>query len=143
MSKTPAEKALFKWQLQNINVLYSSMKVLILLDLSYMSRFWTQYEAWLSMQAVTDSGLRPASEAECRHTIVPIVNANSSIAKALVEMWAEKTPEEAHIILSKPDVTVTNQSDKDEQLAKLLDFNEHVRGAFLDSGRNSATSTVH
>ena len=31
-------------------MLYLGMSVLILLDRSYSSRFWTNYEAWLSMQ---------------------------------------------------------------------------------------------
>ena len=64
--RTPAEKVYFKWMLENINVLYLSVSVLILLDLSYISRFWTQYEAWLSMQTATKDGLRPATEAERR-----------------------------------------------------------------------------
>ena len=62
--KTPEQKVQFKWMLQNINSLYLGCHVLILLDLSYLSRFWTQFEAWLSMQTATKEGLRPASEAE-------------------------------------------------------------------------------
>ena len=48
--------------LLNVNYLYLSMPVLILLDLSYQSRFWTQFEAWLSMQCVhSETGkLEPA-----------------------------------------------------------------------------------
>ena len=38
--RTPAEKVEFVHMLQNINVLYLSLSVLILLDLSYISRFW-------------------------------------------------------------------------------------------------------
>ena len=38
--RTLAERARFKWMLQNINMLYLGAKVLVLLDLSYMSRFW-------------------------------------------------------------------------------------------------------
>ncbi len=40
--KTPAEKAKFMYMLENVNVLYAGMRVLILLDLSYQGRFWTQ-----------------------------------------------------------------------------------------------------
>jgi hypothetical protein len=35
--RTPGDKVGFKWQLENINALYSSMRVLILLDMSYVS----------------------------------------------------------------------------------------------------------
>ena len=38
--RTPAEKVWFKHMLVNINILYLGMGVLILLDLSYVSRFW-------------------------------------------------------------------------------------------------------
>ena len=48
----------------------------------------------------------------------------------LLAMWSIKTPEQAHALLSMPDVTVTNQSDKDEQLPKVLKFNDDVILAF-------------
>ena len=40
--------------LPNINLLYLFCGVLILLDLSYMSRFWTQLEAFLSLRTVQE-----------------------------------------------------------------------------------------
>ena len=43
--KTPAQIADFKRMLSQVNFLYLGTSVLILLDLSYLSRFWTQYEA--------------------------------------------------------------------------------------------------
>ena len=42
-------------------------------------------------------------------------------------MWAHRTPQEAHELLSEPDVTVTNESDKQIQLEKLLSLNEEVQ----------------
>ena len=113
--------------LREVNLLYLGASVLILLDLSYMSRFWTSYEAWLSMQEPTAKGLRPAPPAKKRHTIVPIYNATESLGRTLEEMWADKTPEEAMAVLSRPDVTVTNESDKIVQLGKLKSFDETVR----------------
>lgn len=38
--RTAKEKEEFGVMLPNINMLYLGMKVLILLDLSYLSRFW-------------------------------------------------------------------------------------------------------
>lgn len=130
--KTLADKLSFKWMLENINVLYLSMQVLVLLDLSYLSRFWTQYESWLSLQVATANGLRPATDEErrSRTEIVPIYNTNSNMVDGLLAMWSIKTPEQAHALLSMPDVTVTNQSDKDEQLPKVLKFNDDVILAF-------------
>ena len=37
---TPAEKVAFKHMLSNINLLYLGCHVLVLLDMSYLSRFW-------------------------------------------------------------------------------------------------------
>ena len=52
----------------------------------------------------------------------------------LRKMWGDKTADEAYAILEKPDITVTNQKDKDVQLRKLLKLNEFTknsRGASL------------
>ena len=41
-------------------------------------------------------------------------------------MWSGMTAHAAHAVLAKPDVVVTNQSDKDTQLPKLLSLNRNV-----------------
>ena len=46
-------------------------------------------------------------------------NLPASMGGVLVDEWSNKTPEQAHAILAGQDVIVTNQSDKDIQLAKL------------------------
>jgi hypothetical protein len=98
-------------------MLYLGTQVLILLDLSYVSRFWTQFEAWLSMQFATPDGLKSAVGTQStRHHIVAIQNAaaqSDMFTKMLLDQWATKTPDEAFEFLSKPDVTVTNKSDKE------------------------------
>lgn len=50
--KSPGEHISFRWMLSNINVLYLSVNVLILLDLSYFSRFWTQYVSHCESQTL-------------------------------------------------------------------------------------------
>ncbi len=107
-------------------MLYLSMRVLILLDLSYISRFWTQYEAWLSMQTASADGLRPATTAEQRFEIIPIMNGNSSLVESLKAMWKNRTPAEAYEVLAKPDVRVTNQKDKERQLRRVQFFSDEV-----------------
>jgi len=121
-------------------MLYLGTQVLILLDLSYVSRFWTQFEAWLSMQFATPNGLISAvgntinERNNCsRHHIVPIQNAAEQAElhkRMLIQSWADKTPQQAFEFLSKPDVTVTNQSDKDGQLPKIKSLGETVQSAF-------------
>ena len=49
----------------------------------------------------------------------------------MVDLWANKSPEEAHEILSQPDVKVTNASDKDVQLGKLIELNVRAKSRFV------------
>merc|ERR1712050_341630 len=125
--RTPKDQRLFKETLPHINLLYLTTSVLILLDLSYLSRFWTQFEAWLSMQVPFADGLRPAQKSERRFTIMPILNGNSILGEGLCSTWEKKSPEEAVEVLAEDDVDVTSKSDKKEQLEKLLLFVENVK----------------
>ena len=115
-------------------MLYLGTTVLILFDLSYLSRFWTQFEAWLSMQFATPNGLKSAvGTVNARYHIVCIQGAAEQAelyTKALVDTWATKTPQQAFDFLSKPDVTVTNQSDKEGQLPKIKALDATVQGVF-------------
>jgi len=38
--RTPAEESIFRWGLTNANFLYLGCSCLLLVDLSYISRFW-------------------------------------------------------------------------------------------------------
>ena len=103
-----------------VNLLYLGLRVLALIDISYLSRFWTQFEAWLSMQEGSPDGLRPAPVSRRRVEMCCIHNATKGAEDVkLQSMWKAVTPDEAHALLSKPDVTVTNQSDKEMQLVKV------------------------
>jgi len=138
--RTAAERIDFKHMLVNINVLYLGMRVLILLDLSYISRFWTQFEAWCSMQSLSAAGLAPARSDKRRCTIIPILGANSSLVESLTLMWGSRDPHEAHTLLSKEDVIVTNQSDKEAQLPKILELSGRVRAVLSGRLVGSASS---
>ena len=116
---------MFDLFLPKVNLLYLGLSVLILLDLSYLSRFWTQFEAWLSMQEITANGIRGVQNGTAgRCKITCLHNASESLKSTLIDMWSSKTPEEAHSTLSRPDVTVTNQKDKDLMLPTVLSINE-------------------
>ena len=92
-----------------------------------MGRFWTQFEAFLSFRKCTERGLDRESGADQRYTVTCIHNAPPAFEKGLFDMWSQRTPEQAHAILMKPDVEVTNQSDKIVQLEKLAKLNEFTR----------------
>jgi len=129
--RTVMEKAEFQLMLAAIADLYLTAHVLILLDGSYASRFWTLTEAWCSMQTATPEGLRPATKAERRYTISCIHNATAETTeKGLVDLVSKKAPKEMHGILEKPDVNVTNAKDKATMLPKILKINEHVIETF-------------
>ena len=129
--RTRAEKVLFKWMLSNVNLLYLGASVLLVVDISYLSRFWTQFEAWLSMQTTSSQGLLAAPADERRCTIVCIHNASAgSEDEKLIKMWSQATAEDARKVLKSNDVVVTNQGDKDQQLDKTANLNDEVRAAF-------------
>ena len=120
----------FAIMMPNINLLYLFCSVLILLDRQYMGRFWTQFEAFLSLRKVTVEGLSSTPEAERRCTVTCIKNAPKAFGAALIEEWEHKTSEEAYDILAQTDVKVTNSADKDVQLPKLKALNELSMKAF-------------
>eukprot|EP00900_Chrysochromulina_parva_P014567 jgi/Chrpa1/23110/Chrysochromulina_OHIO_Genome00005157-RA len=117
-TRTLKEKAEFSLMLKCITDFYLTAQVLILLDGSYASRFWTLTEAWCSMQTVTSDGrLRPTTKAERRYTISCIHNATiETTAKGLEDLVSTKKPTEMYDILEKPDVNVTNAKDKSDIL---------------------------
>ena len=87
----------------------------------------TQFEAFLSLRKVSVNGLDVATEQERRCVIVPIHNAPPIMAQALVDEWGRKTATQAHGVLKQPDVKVTNQSDKEVQLPKLLALDDFAK----------------
>ena len=136
--KAESEDIEFSVMLPNINLLYLFCSVLILLDGSYMSRFWTQFEAFLSFRKVTGNGLDLTPLSERRDAIICIHNADSEFdPPKLRKMWGNKTAEEAHAVLEKPDVKVTNQKDKDVQLPKLQKLDTFAKSVVADVVRGS------
>ena len=82
----------------------------------------------MAFQEVDSHGvLRCAPEANRRCTIECIHNANEYTKLGLIDMWSNKTPEEAYNILKSEDVSVTNQNDKELQLPRIQTFKESVQ----------------
>ena len=78
-------------------------------DRSYMNRFWTQFEAYLSMRRISADGLVDVNDTTNGRAVIRLLHATPAGFKtALVQEWAFKTPEQAHAILAGPDVQVAS-----------------------------------
>ena len=109
------------------------IEILILCDLSYVSRFWTLFESWLAFQHAAREGLQMAAKHVQRYKIVCIHNAPAVMEQVLISLWQDRDTRQVYDMLSSPDITVTNQRDKFVQLPKVLSLNAdviaHFRGA--------------
>eukprot|EP00971_Amphidinium_carterae_P000931 18169-Amphidinium_carterae.1 len=127
------DEEFFKASLAKINYLYLGMQVLVLYDQQYAGRFWTSYEVFLATHRADVQGVITGGD---RHVIQCLGAARmgneKANAEALLAIWADKSPLEASNILASPDVLVTNQKDKDQQLKKLQNLNEEVQGLCLE-----------
>ena len=103
--KTLAEEYLFTKTLPHINLLYLGMSVLVLLDSSFFGRFWTCFEAFLSMQEASANGLRAATAP--RVTVKTVLGANAALKQGLIDKWSACTVEQAYMLLEKDDIEVT------------------------------------
>ena len=133
--KNDFDKLYFKMMINQggVNLIYLGAYVLSIANALYIQRFWTQFEAWLSMQRTTERGLSSAvgSPSERRYKVVGVLNAKTDIQRLQIEdMWGTATPEEAHDKLKRNDVTVTNQKDKEFFLPKIKAINRAVMLAF-------------
>ena len=55
--RKPEERTEFAHMLRHSNLLYLAASVLVLADLSYLSRFWTLFECWLALVRPSSRGL--------------------------------------------------------------------------------------
>ena len=123
-SRTHYQRTVFRWMLKNVNALFLGGSILIVMDSAYLSKFWTQFEAWLGMQRCTLQGLKPASKAT--RWVAWSIHSATSVAE-LEQRWMNKSRQEAEALLSKPDCVVTNMSDKTIQLKKLATLDQDVQ----------------
>jgi hypothetical protein len=132
-TRTTKEKAEFQLMLKCITDLYLTAQVLILLDGSYASRFWTLTEAWCSMQTATAKGLVPSTEENRRYTIKHIHTADDKHdVQGLVEKVSKKTVAEIVSHLENPDVNVTNAKDKETMLPVIRATETRILEGFND-----------
>jgi len=135
--RTREEKAEFQLMLKCVTDLYLTAQVLILLDGSYASRFWTLTEAWCSMQTATAKGLVPSTEENRRYTIKHIHTADDKHdVQGLVDKVSKKTVAEIVSHLENPDVNVTNAKDKLDMLPVISATEAHVVEGFKNGFKN-------
>jgi len=128
-TRTVREKAEFRRMLGQVNLLYLGCRVLILLDRSYFSRFWTLFEAWLAMRKVTDQGLVEAHDSGKHYHVEVLYDTDTAgeLRALLEKQWLDASWETARDKLAAPDIAVTNASDKSEQLEHLGKLDAYVR----------------
>jgi len=132
--RSARERREFQLMLLSIADLYLTSKVLILLDNTYMTRFWTLMESWCAMMTVTPRGVRAARDTEVRYSITCLHQADPKYSlPMLVEKLSTKTPREVAEMLASPDVQVTNQKDKEALLPAVRETDEHVRRVLLSA----------
>ena len=136
--RSEEQKADFRRMLASVNLLYMASTVLVLLDLGYPGRFWTLFECWLALQRGSEHGLVSAIQGEAfsaeRYQYgrayfmhLHLASRSNAARQQVIDMLGQAEPEEVFIILSSPDVRVTNQSDKDDKLAEVLHLSELVK----------------
>lgn len=133
--RSGAENDEFDVGLHNANLLYLFCSVLILLDLRYLQRFWPQFEAFLAMRTVTEKGLTPTEESKLRchvRCINAAADASEHYKRALLDTWLPKQALDAHKYLKNDDIAVTNASDKDTQLGKLMKLDDFSRNVYKE-----------
>ena len=95
LERTEEEKRQFSAQLVNLPMLFIGCRILALVDRTFPSRFWTQYEFYHGTQHVTAEGLRKATQKELRMTSIAIHTAMEAVCESLTEIWSDKTVEDA------------------------------------------------
>lgn len=109
----------FRNALDKVYLLFLGFPILILLDFSYMGRFWTSYEFFLSTREIEHSGELVQAASNSRTKIVCMGAVDDVIREPMLKTWSSCSLEQAHAKLAKVDIVVTNQTDKEQQLKVL------------------------
>ena len=126
--RSPQEKMWFRGMLPNMSRLYLGCNVLCIVDNNYSTRFWTNYEAWLSMRKASHKGLVSiANDEDKRCTIKCIMNASDEDRMKLIKRWSGASVVEVAEKLRENDILVTNMKDKADQLASALAIDQEVQ----------------
>uniref|UniRef100_A0A7S4VDW4 Heterokaryon incompatibility domain-containing protein n=1 Tax=Alexandrium monilatum TaxID=311494 RepID=A0A7S4VDW4_9DINO len=127
------ERSYYKDMLTSgVNIIYLGAKVLSLVNSTYTRRFWPQFEYILANRAISERGFEPSFGRNTVRCIQSLEQVTAEQSRTLRAQWGEKTIAEAIEILGKPDVKVTNASDKTVLLGKLPDLEDELAGRLSD-----------
>lgn len=138
--RTAEEKKYFEEALYNVNVLYSTMWVLILYDRDYNRRFWCLLETILALRNPSAEGLSP-SQGSTHHDIVAMNRTTPRVLEAFVDEWMTKSYVDCLQELNSDDVEVTNQKDKKKVQKNLVSFGTRVQQLFDRNRRSQSRGT--
>lgn len=116
----------FESGLASVNMVYLSCKVVKIVNLQYISRFWPQFESWLSFQAVdpqTKSFVADGSRSF--EVFTGIARTDETVQKWQSETnrsWGQLNLDKRISQLEHSEVLVTNQADKADQIKKIKDL---------------------
>ena len=103
---------------------------------------WTQFEAWLAMRKASRQGLGNAKAHEARWSIAMLYGCPEAQRNSLMQEWLKCSHVEAKEKLSKPDVEVTNQQDKDVHLPKLADIDRAAQRMMKEPRRLTTSESI-
>jgi len=141
--KDRSELQEFSDGLDFVNMVYLSCTVLKIMNKIYVGRFWPQFEAWLSYQAVdpmnqnfTFDGQRSFEVYTCSAAKNP--EKGQRLKAEIVEL-GHLPLGQLKEALREFDVLLTNQGDKERQLTK-IDELQHSFRQILDRNSNCSTA---
>ena len=92
-----------------------------------------QFEAWLSFQMATKDGLVGSAENKLRCSIECLHETPGTLKLMLMHTWRVCDARKAVELLSDKSVTVTNQSDNEVQLPKILALDDMARSVSVEA----------
>ena len=132
-----SERSELTRMLPNIPLVYLGCSVLVVLDAFFVGRFWFGLEMWLSLQTASPSGLVSASDQMGRCEVVCLDGTPTGLPKQVRAEWHERDANTAYYYLNSPDLLVSNASDREVTLFKVLQMTEMVR-AIIALGSQTA-----
>lgn len=86
----------------------------------------------LAFRKVDESGLASTKkeERQQRTTVVLVYGAPEGLEEALEDEWCTATPNDAYEKLSSPDIIVSNQKDKEDQLPLIEELDQKSRQGY-------------
>jgi len=126
--RSPEDTDGFRLGLKNINMIYLATTVLVVLSPHSLERFWPQFEGFLSFQGIGPEGLIPDAN-QRSHLICPAsvdASEKESLKAEFLSKWSTSTIESALQHLAAPGTVVTNGTDKELQLGKLIELRDEL-----------------